>query len=74
MCRVFKIVFIYPWVRLLHSGCCTAVERMPCNREVMGSNPAGCWAFSLIYPLSSASFIQVPLGGAIQLIFLQKIC
>ena len=27
------------------SGCSTAVERTPHNIEVVGSNPAGCWAF-----------------------------
>ena len=56
------------------SGCSTAAERTARNREVVGSNPAGCWAFSLIYPLSSASLIQVPQRGATLLIFLQKIC
>ena len=29
------------------SGCITAVERMPHDREVVGLNPAGCWAFFL---------------------------
>ena len=42
------------------------------HREVMGSNPAGCWAFSLFCPLSSASLIKVPQGGATLLIFLRK--
>ena len=27
---------------LLHFGCSTAVEHMLCDREVVGSNPAGC--------------------------------
>ena len=54
------------------SGCSTAEERMPRNREVMGSNPAGCCAFSLLYPLSSAFFIQIPQVGATLLIFQQK--
>ena len=41
--------------------------------EVVGSNPAGCWAFSsLLYPISSPSLIQVPLAGTTQLIFQQK--
>ena len=29
------------------SGCSTAVERMPYDREFVGSNPASCWAFIL---------------------------
>ena len=45
------------------SGCNTAVERTPHNTEVVGSSPK-CWAFSHLYPLSSAFFIQVPRGGA----------
>ena len=28
-------------------GCSTAVEPMPHNKEVVGSNLAGCWAFFL---------------------------
>ena len=28
------------------SGCSTAVEHTPRNREVVGSNPVGSWAFS----------------------------
>ena len=56
------------------SGRSTAVEHTPRNREVVGSNPAGCWAFSLIYPLSSASLIQVPQRGGTLLIFLHEIC
>ena len=38
------------------------------------SNPAGCWLFFLLYPLSSESFIQVPQGKATLLIFLFKLC
>ena len=30
---------------VLGSGCSTGVEHTPRDREVMGSNPAGCWAF-----------------------------
>ena len=29
----------------LRSGCSTAVERMPHDKEVVGWNPARCWAF-----------------------------
>ena len=36
--------------------------------------PQGAGLFSLLFPLSSASLIQVPRGGATLLIFLQKIC
>ena len=34
-------------------GCSTAVENTPAEQtlEVMGSNPAGCWAFFLLRPL-----------------------
>ena len=52
------------------SGCSTAVECTPHIREVMGSNPAGFRAFSLLYPLSNSSLIQVPQGSATLLIFL----
>ena len=43
----------------------------PHDSEVLGSNPTGCW--TLLNPISSVSLIQVPQGGAIQLIFLLKI-
>ena len=33
------------WSHCAGSGCSTAVERRPRNREVVGSNPARCWAF-----------------------------
>ena len=54
------LVALVNWllVSLLGSGCSTVVEHMPCDREVMGSNPAGCWAFSLLYLISSASLIR----------------
>ena len=42
----------------LGSGCSTAVEHMACDREVMGSNPTGCWAFSLLYLISGVSLIR----------------
>ena len=32
------------------SSCSTAIEHMPRDREVVGSNPDGCWAFfSLLF-------------------------
>ena len=34
----------------LGSGCITAVECMPRNREVVDSIPTGCWAFFSFYP------------------------
>ena len=37
------------------SGCGTAVEHMPHDIEVVGSNPAGCLAFFVLYIISSAS-------------------
>ena len=39
------------------SGCSTAVEHMPRDREVMSSNPTGCWAFSFLCLISSAFLI-----------------
>ena len=55
----------------LGSGCSTVVELTPHNREVVGSNPARCWAFlSLLYSLSTVSLIQVTQGGTTLLIFL----
>ena len=30
-------------------GCGTAVEHMPHNQEVVGLNPAGCWAFFFFF-------------------------
>ena len=54
----------------LGSGC----SKVPYDRDVVGSNPIGCWLLSLLYPNSSASLIQVPHGGAAQLIFILKMC
>ena len=49
--------------RLWHSG--------RAHREIMGSNPAGCWAFSLLYLIRSASLIRCnSTGGSTLLIFL----
>ena len=51
-------------------GCSTVViECMPRDREVVGSNPTGCWDFPLFYSISSASLILVPRGGETLLIF-----
>ena len=36
-------------------GCFTGVEHKPRDREVLGSNPAGYWAFSFLYLISSLS-------------------
>ena len=52
------------------SGCSTAVECTPHDREVVGLNPTGWRLFSLHYPISSASLIQVPQAGATLMIFL----
>ena len=50
-------------------GCSTVViECMPRDREVVGSNPTGCWDFPLFYTIS-ASLILVPRGGETLLIF-----
>ena len=58
-------------IEALGTGCSTAVDGTPHDREVVGSNPAGCWAFySLLYPIISAPLIQVPQGSATLLIFL----
>ena len=40
---------------ILGNGCSTAVERTPQNREVVGLNPTGCWAFFLFSILSVVS-------------------
>ena len=40
------------------NGCSSAVEHTPFNREFMGLNPAGCRAFSLIYPNCCGFFIR----------------
>ena len=53
-----KTDLVRVWVKLFGSGCSTVVEHRPHKREVVGSNPAGCRAFSLLYPISSASLIR----------------
>ena len=57
--------------RLVGAGCGTAVEHTPRDKDVMGLNPAGCWAFlfsSLSYQQSVLN--QVPPGGSTLLIIL----
>ena len=44
------------------SVCSTVVAHIPRNKEVMGWNPDGCWAFSFLYSLSYAPLTQVPRG------------
>ena len=51
------------------SGCGTAVEDTPHNREVVGPNPARSRAFSLFSLLNNAPLIQVHRWGAALLIF-----
>ena len=56
------------------SGCIKALERMPHDREVMGLNPAGGWAFIFSYlPYQMRILYQVPRRGATLLIFLLAI-
>ena len=50
------------------SGCITAVEHTPHDREVVGSNPAGCWAFFSSLSYQKCVLNQVPCGGASELI------
>ena len=54
------------------SGCSTAVEHTSCNREVVGSNPAGWWAFFSSLSYQWCILNQVPHGGATLQIFLYK--
>ena len=52
----------------MDSGCSTAVEHTPHDREVVGLKPNECWTYSALYLI-----IQnwVPHRGATQLIFLE---
>ena len=47
---------------ILGRGCSTAVEHSPCDSEVEGLIPAGCWAFSFSFSFSSSflSFLIFP--------------
>ena len=53
-----KGFFLYELIHRLGSGCSTVVEDTPRDREIVGLNPAGCGAFSLLYLISSASLIR----------------
>ena len=53
---IYNVFFILRF-RHLGSGCSKAVEHTPHDREVMGSNPARCWANKL-YPIRSVSLIR----------------
>ena len=55
------------------SGCSAAVEHMPLNETVMGSNSAKCWDFSSSSFSQQSILKQVFCGGAIQLIFQEKL-
>ena len=44
---------------IMGSGCSTAIEHTPRDREVLGSNSAECRAFSsILYPISSVSLFR----------------
>ena len=49
-----RLLQVLQLISFLGRGCSAAVERTPCDREVMGSNPTQCWALNLfsffIYP------------------------
>ena len=45
-CVVSRWFYDTCWAEIVKSsGCSTAVEHTPRDREVVGLNPAGCWAF-----------------------------
>ena len=49
-------------------GCGTAVEHMPCNQEVVGSEPVGGWTFFLLQSFPTFLYQrsnQVPQEGAV---------
>ena len=54
------------------SGCSTAVEHMPQDREIVCSNPSGSGAFFASLSYQKLIVNQVPHGGASLLIFLFK--
>ena len=57
--------------RLVGAGCGAVVEHTPRDKDVIGLNPAGCWAFlfsSLFYQRSVLN--KVSHGGATLLIIL----
>ena len=61
-------------IQILCRCSCTAVKHTPRDREVLGLNPTGCWAFfsvSLSHSLY-ISVLNVPRGGATLQILLEK--
>ena len=44
------------------SCCCIAVEHTPREHDVLGSNPAGCWGFPLLF-LSLYSSLSLSISG-----------
>ena len=73
ICSNFWFNYKFLGSRLDGSGCSTAVERMSCNREVVGLNPTGCWAF---FPSLSSQQVPpwVPREGVTLLISLSYLC
>ena len=65
--------FLYSLVQFIKArffgrGCSTVVELTPCNLEVVGLNPAGCWAFS-----SSFYFPSLVHSGVSLIRFLKEV-
>ena len=54
----FELIAVSNFLEYLGSGCSTAVEHTSHDSEVVGSNPAGCWAFSLLHLICSVSLIR----------------
>ena len=68
-------VKLVPWNKTSGSGCSTTVERTSSKQRGRGFESCRVLCFfSFLYPLSSASLIQVPQGGETLIIFLQKLC
>ena len=66
--RVESLLAEVTYLQCLGSGCSTAVECTPCNREVVGSVSA-CWAFFYVYRQYSVHK-RVPCGGGALMFFL----
>ena len=49
--------------KLLGNGCSIAVEHTPLDKEAVGSNPAGCWAFPHHITISASSLIWSLMEG-----------
>ena len=48
----------------LGSDCRTSVEHTPRDKEVVGSNPAGCWAFfSLLFRFPFSVSLSLSISG-----------